>query len=176
MASRQEQRDLYQDLQDQLADIERQQQDDTLPHSDQALLDQAWEDITQQIEELEELFEMQDEADWRDAQEFFDEEDEYGYDQDDDYKPGPQSVTVRCGLAVRNGKVKVVTFAPPPPKPMSNAGAGADEPRPKSPERLVISPEELARLNAMTDNRSCARCSGCQYCTKGAGYDGADEV
>lgn len=161
--TRQEQRNLYQDLLEQLADIERQQQDKTMSHSDQQLLDQAWEDITNQIDDLEEIFDMQnkaDEADWRDALTFFEEEDET------DWTPQP-SVSAPARL-----KVKTVTFAPPPPR-----GAGADEPRPKSPEVLMPSEEELAELNAWEDNRAgCDHCAGCTYCFEGAGYDGTDEV
>ena len=45
----------------QLVDIERQMEDKTLSHSDQQLLDQAWEDITDQINELDELAEYNEE-------------------------------------------------------------------------------------------------------------------
>jgi hypothetical protein len=40
-------------LLEQLADIERQMDDSTLSHSDQQLLDQAWDDINDQIEVLQ---------------------------------------------------------------------------------------------------------------------------
>jgi hypothetical protein len=39
----------------QLADIERQMEDKTLSHSDQQLLDQAWEDINGQLNELDDI-------------------------------------------------------------------------------------------------------------------------
>jgi archaellum component FlaC len=47
---------LYEDLLQQLADISR-QDSSTLSHSDQQILDQAWDDITSQIEDLDHLFE-----------------------------------------------------------------------------------------------------------------------
>jgi hypothetical protein len=40
-----------QELLTELADIDKQRQDETLPHSDQQLLDQAWNDIQNRIEE-----------------------------------------------------------------------------------------------------------------------------
>jgi phage gp36-like protein len=40
-----------QELLTELADIEKQRQDKTLPHSDQQLLDQAWNDIQNQIDD-----------------------------------------------------------------------------------------------------------------------------
>ena len=61
--NRQDQRDLYEELTKQLVDIEKQMEDKTLPHSDQQLMDQAWDEITRQIEELDQLFEMQDDED-----------------------------------------------------------------------------------------------------------------
>jgi hypothetical protein len=92
--NRQQQIELLEELRTQLADIERQQEDRTLPHSDQQLLDQAWDDVTNQIEELEEVLELAeqfDEAHWRDAAQFLDSEDS------DDEPP------------------RRVTYAPPPP-------------------------------------------------------------
>jgi hypothetical protein len=51
---------LYQDLLQELADIEREQHDTTLSHSDQQVLDQAWEDCMQRMEETEDrLAELQ---------------------------------------------------------------------------------------------------------------------
>lgn len=54
------QKTLYRALLSELADIERQQEDRTLPHSDQQLLDQAWEDVTNQIDELEAIVEQEE--------------------------------------------------------------------------------------------------------------------
>lgn len=72
-------RTLYQDLLKQLADIERQQEDKTLPHSDQQLLDQAWDDITSQINDVEELLQagMDAASHWVDAAAFFEDEEEF---------------------------------------------------------------------------------------------------
>lgn len=50
-----------------LADIEEQMEDKTLPHSDQQLLDQAWDTITNQIVELEAAAAFADEVEWQDA-------------------------------------------------------------------------------------------------------------
>jgi archaellum component FlaC len=47
---------VYEDLLQQLADISR-QDSSTLSHSDQQILDQAWDDVSAQIYELDQLFE-----------------------------------------------------------------------------------------------------------------------
>lgn len=144
----------YQHLLEKLADIERQQEDKTMSHSDQQLLDQAWEDTTNQLDALEELFETEEETRWQDAEQFF---------EDEDWVPPPPEPKV----PKRNGKT--VTFAPPPPS--------ADEPWPRGPEVFMLSEEELDLMNAYEDNRvGCEHCAGCTYCFEGAGYDGADEV
>lgn len=46
----------------QIAEIEEQMEDTTLPHSDQQLLDQAWEDLQNQVALLQEAIEMGDDA------------------------------------------------------------------------------------------------------------------
>jgi hypothetical protein len=43
------------DLRTALAEVERDQEDTTLPHSDQQILDQAWEYYTAEIEAVEEM-------------------------------------------------------------------------------------------------------------------------
>lgn len=60
--SRQQMRNRVDELMEELADVEQQQEDKTLPHSDQQLLDQAWEDLTDQIAYLQEIIEMGEEA------------------------------------------------------------------------------------------------------------------
>jgi hypothetical protein len=52
------------ELLEELADVEKQQEDKTLSHSDQQLLDQAWEDLNDQIAYLQEIIEMAQDADW----------------------------------------------------------------------------------------------------------------
>jgi hypothetical protein len=47
----------YEDLLQQLAEIEREMEDTTLSHSDQQVLNQAWDDIDAQIYELDQIFE-----------------------------------------------------------------------------------------------------------------------
>jgi hypothetical protein len=61
--------------------IEKQQEDNTLPHSDQQLLDQAWEDLTDQIAYLQEIIEMGEEADEaveRENEQFYEDEPDWG--------------------------------------------------------------------------------------------------
>jgi len=140
-----------------LADVEAQMNDTTLSHSDQQLLDQAWDTYTNEIDAIEDAVEAGEQSEWRDAAEYLESEEE----EDDDWTPtGPGSVTVRSGYVIRNGGVKVVTYAPPPP-PV---------------DRLLL-PSEEEMINRMVDTREgCARCSGCAYCEESAPYDGADEV
>lgn len=107
--TRQDHQDLLNNLREQLAEIEENMKDNTLSHSDQELMDQAWEDISNQIEELEDFLNMAEEYEWRDAEEFFAEEDE-----EEEEEPGKPSVTVQAGVNLKTGKI--VTFAPPPPK------------------------------------------------------------
>jgi hypothetical protein len=189
---------LHQTLLAQLADIERQLQDTTLSHSDQQLLDQAWEDVNNRLDELEILFETQEESgDWRDAAAYLDSESE-------DSRPAtpvpaepvrfappppPRSVTMQSGLN-RRGEIvsrlpgepwRVVpppigipvstgpTGCPPPPRPAGVPVCNCD-----SDGQCAYCEEE--RWNTLVDDRDgCARCSGCHYC-QGYGYDGADEV
>jgi hypothetical protein len=97
--NRQDQHNLLEKLHSELADIERQQQDLTLPHSDQQLLDQAWEDVTNKIDELEEILrvaEEYEEVEWRDAAEYLESESE------DSRPPTPRPT-------------EPLRFAPPPP-------------------------------------------------------------
>ncbi len=63
----------YTNLLQQLADIERQQQDPTLSHSDQQLLDQAWDDINEQLDYLDDILDAST-IDWQDATEYLEEE------------------------------------------------------------------------------------------------------
>jgi hypothetical protein len=65
---------LHQSLLTELADIERQLQDPFLPHSDQQLLDQAWEEVTNRLDELETIYE--EDVEWRDAAAYLESEDE----------------------------------------------------------------------------------------------------
>jgi len=159
---------LHQALLTELADIERQQQDPFLSHSDQQLLDQAWEDVDNQIYELEILFETQEESgDWRDAAAYLDSESE-------DSRP------------VTPERTEPVRFAPPPP-PISipqYTGPTGCPPPPRPTGVLICNCDsdgqcaycEEERWNRMEDTRpGCERCSGCAYCSDGW-YDGADEV
>ena len=208
-------RDLYAEL----ADIERQQEDKTLPHSDQQLLDQAWEEVTNHIDELEEMIaseHREDEDQWRDAAAYLEEEDDSRPPTPRPAEPvriappPPASVTLKSGIS-RDGRIVaqmpdgrwvpapfpsfapappklsatwrpppieipkdfVPTMAPPPPRPggVSICNCDADG------QCAYCEEEELERWNKMVDDREgCARCSGCHYCSSGAGYDGADEI
>jgi hypothetical protein len=87
---------LYDSLVAELADIERQQQDPTLPHSDQQLLDQAWEDVMNRLDELETIVEEAVEDDWRDAR--------VVVEEDEDSRPATPV------------PAEPVRIAPPPPR------------------------------------------------------------
>lgn len=158
MDNRQDQLNRLEELRWQLVDIERQQEDDTLSHSDQQLLDQAWEDITNEIDELEEIIATGEEieAEWRDATEYLE-------DEDDDEEEFVRSHTVPARIAVRKGKVM---FAPPPPEVHLTA------------EQVARAEKELAEACwiPLPGDEGCARCSGCTYCSSSAAYDGADEI
>jgi hypothetical protein len=87
-------------LYDLLADVEAKMQNPTLPHSDQQLLDQAWEAYTNEIDELESSLDVADETDWRDAESYLDSQ-----EADDDYQESNAA----------GGSARIVTYAPPPP-------------------------------------------------------------
>jgi hypothetical protein len=81
-----------------LLEIERQQNDYTLSHSDQQLLDQAWEDLTTEIEELEQSL-----LTWHDAAEYLEEEEEEEQvtmarappaETDEHWGPGPEVLQI----------------------------------------------------------------------------------
>jgi hypothetical protein len=197
--NRQQQIELLEELRTQLADIERQQDDRTLPHSDQQLLDQAWDDVTNQIEELEEVLELAERFDdihWRDAAQFLDSE-----DSDDEepphrvtYAPPPPSVTlqtwVRPDGALMTGlppsirippRVSFLTMAPPPPAPRPatpvppNVEVLANAPPlPETDEEDTESESEAIELE--DDRDGCRYCSGCMYCQSNDGYDPAGEI
>lgn len=159
----------YETLLAELAAIERQQQDLTLSPLDQQLLDQAWEDINDQLNELDTLEDLE----WRDARVVI-EEDEARYTP----TPPPSSP---------------IRFAPSPPPVVFPAGAHLPPPLSATRQEVPIPPdwrpieapppplwepddEEIAQWNAIVDDREgCFRCPGCHYCT-GYGYDGNDEV
>lgn len=52
------------ELLERLSDFEQQMDNDTLPSSDQELLDQAWEDLNNQIACLQEAIEMGEDLGW----------------------------------------------------------------------------------------------------------------
>lgn len=199
---RQDQQNLLEKLLSELADIERQQQDDTLSHSDQQMLDQAWEDVTNKIDELEEILRVAEEEEavnWQDAA---------AYLESDSRPRTPVAVEAEW---FDPELPRVMTIAPPPPPvlrsitfygvpplsetrrpppieiPQYTGPTGC--PPPPRPAGVSIcncdsdgqcgycEEEELERWNNMVDDREgCARCSGCAYCQDGGGYDGADEV
>ena len=60
-----------------LADVEAQMADPTLPHSDQQILDQAWEAYTNEIDAIESGQPyVPEEVEWRDAAEYLEEEED----------------------------------------------------------------------------------------------------
>lgn len=169
------QKTLYRALLSELADIERQQEDRTLPHSDQQLLDQAWEDVTNQIDELEAIVEEPEEEDWRDARAVLDDS-RPGTPVPAEpvrFAPAPPPTTRRpvpISIPMWSGSP---SLAPPPPRPAGVRICNCDS----DGQCIYCEEEELERWNNMVDDREgCEHCSGCMYCQEGGGYDGADEV
>jgi len=197
------QKTLYNTLLTERDTIERQLADKTLPHSDQPLLVEAWEDVTERIHDMEEWMD-----DWRDAQE--EEESRPATPVPESpvrLAPGPPvkaprpiSVTHETGLS-RSGKLMTKMpdgrWVPAPPLPFSRPlsiqipqGMGSPtlappppRPAPAAAARICncdsdgeCSYCEEERWNAVPDDRSgCAHCPGCHYCAEER-YDGADEV
>lgn len=166
-----------QELYAELADIERQQQDKTLSHSDQQLLDQAWEDVTNRIDELEAVDDENDAMnDWHDAARYLEEE--------DDVRPPtpipPKPMMIAPPPPLLQGMTGIPpsiiipkptcrpTMAPPPPK-------ASDDMCDCESDRMCDHCQD--RLNQEEDARvGCRFCSGCYYCQDGYGYDGMDET
>lgn len=74
-------RNRVEELLEELAEIERQMEDETLSHSDQQLLDQAWESLDNEINSLQEAIEMGEELDEefeRENEEFYADEADWG--------------------------------------------------------------------------------------------------
>lgn len=161
----------YETLLAELAAIERQQQDLTLSPLDQRLLDQAWEDINDQLNELDTLEDLE----WRDAREVIEE--------DERRTPTPPAPS-----PIRFAPSPPPLFFPPgahlPPPPGVPPLSATRQQVPIPDDWRAIDPpltpgfddDEISRWNAIEDDREgCARCPGCHYCT-GYGYDGADEI
>jgi hypothetical protein len=180
--NRQAQMELLEELRAQLADIERQQQDPTLPHSDQQLLDQAWDDYTNQIDELEEILELADRFDedhWRDAAQFLEEA------EPDEPPPSVTLQTwVRSDGALMTGippRVSFETQAPPPPAPRPPTPVPPDvemlanaPPLPDDDEEMDT--ESDSAMEVEDDRDDCRYCSGCMYCQDNDGYDPSGEI
>jgi len=190
-------------LYEELADIERQLQDTTLSHSDQQRLDHVWEEVSQRIDDLEDMMSATTEE-WRDAAEFLEEAEEDSHPMIQEpvrFAPSPpsRSVTLQSAMG-RDGRVmtrvpggrwtpaSLPSFAPPPPIEIPVGVGPTGCPPPPRPGGVPIcncdsdgrclycEEEELERWNRMDDDRDgCAQCSGCAYC-QGYGYDGSDEV
>jgi hypothetical protein len=158
---------LHQALLTELADIERQQQNLDLSHSDQQLLDQAWEEVNNRIDELETLFEIEEESgEWRDAAAYLESRPETPVPAEPvRFAPPPPAISIP--------QYTGPTGCPPPPRPtrVPICNCDSDGQCPYCEEE-----EELQRWNLMEDTRpGCERCTGCMYCSDGQ-YDGADEV
>jgi hypothetical protein len=168
---------LHQSLLAELADIERQQQNLDLSHSDQQLLDQAWEEVNNRLDELETIYE--EDVEWRDAAAYLESESE-------DSRPASPPVT--RSLAFHGVPPLSATWSPPPPIEIPQYTGPTGCPPPPRPGGVSIcncdsdgqcaycEEEELERWNRMEDDRvGCRYCSGCMYC-QDSRYDGADEV
>ena len=179
---------LHNSLLAELADIERRQRDLALSPLDQQALDQAWEDVTSELNDLDTIYDWE----WRDAREVIEEDGNWNDSQLD--SPPPLSP-----IRFAPSPPPPISFAPgdplfPPPvaRTMSFAGVPPlsatredgyppnlrpfeeppDPPAPFYPD----DEEELAQWNNIVDDREgCMYCPGCHYCT-GYGYDGADEI
>ena len=177
---------LYQTLIAELAAIERQQQDLTLSPLDQQLLDQAWEDVTDQLNEIDTITE------WRDAREYLEEEGNWLDSAPDTppppspirFAPSPPPITFGPGDPFYPPPVaRSVSFHGIPPLSATRQEPPANPPPvepfeepPPPPAPYYPSDEEVAEWNNIVDDREgCMYCPGCHYCT-GYGYDGNDEV
>ena len=174
--SREDQITLLEGWRMELETVERLLQDTTLPHSDQQMLDQAWEYYTERVEMMEDLLDLADDmesVEWHDAAEFLDEEEE------DDSPPPPPSVT--CSTAFRADGTLVVRPPPitiPGPSepsevpPAPRAVRVVDEPR-----FLMPSEEEMEEMSRAYDaDQGCRYCSGCYYCEESSAYDPMGEI
>lgn len=178
--SRQDQITLLEGWRMELETVERLMQDTTLPHSDQQMLDQAWEYYAERVERMEDLLDLADDmesVEWRDAAEYLDEE-------EDDSPPPPPSVT--CTTLFRADGTLVVRPPPisiPEPSgpsevpPAPRALRGVDERRPESPALLMPSEEEMEEMSRAYDaDQGCRYCSGCYYCEESSAYDPMGEI
>lgn len=191
---------LLKELQAELADIERQQQDKTLSHSDQQMLDQAWEDVTNRIDALEQSLEAYQEyierqrTEWYDAAEYLEAEDSDsdevdGYGERAAAAPATPSVTVQARFRVdsKTGTVTIEAVLPRPPSitipPLTSLAAGAP-PAPRADQSVSICncdadgmcgwcQDQMAEAQEQSDCRSC---SGCHYCQTNDGYDPNGEI
>lgn len=187
---------LLKELYAELADIERQQQDPTLPHSDQQLLDQAWEDITNKIDALEESFEAylehQNTA-WQDAEDYLEEEEEEEPPAVVTIAPPPPS---RCDGApppsptrlqswVRSDGVVMTGIPPSISIPKLTSLVTAAPPAPRAGQSVSVCNCDAdgicswceERMNEEEDARSdCRYCSGCAYCSDSNYYDPSGEI
>jgi hypothetical protein len=192
--NRQDQRNLLEKLHSELADIERQQEDRTLPHSDQQMLDQAWEDVTTKIDELEGILELAEEFEWHDAAAYLEEAEE-------DSRPGtpvpaepvrahgPRSVTLQTGIS-RSGRLMTLMpdgrWVPAPPLPFSRPpaiqiprGMGAPTLAPPPPRPVAAAAAVAARICNCDSDGQCVYCEeeelerwnnmvddreGCEHC------------
>lgn len=182
--------ELLTQLHAELADIERQQQDLTLPHSDQQLLDQAWEDITNRIDALEESFDAyrayieQRETAWQDAAEYLED------DSDEEEErppvtiapPPPPSLTLQTWI--RSDGVVMTGIPPTIAIPPLRSLATAAPPAPRADQMSICNCDADGvcswcedRMAEEEDTREdCRYCSGCAYCSDSNGYDPNGEI
>lgn len=91
MNNRQDMRNRVEELLEELAAVEQQMDCDTQSHSDRGILDQAWEDLNNQIDLLQEAIEMGEDAD----DEFYREQEEEEEEPDWGGEEYPRSTTVQ---------------------------------------------------------------------------------
>lgn len=174
-------RNRIRELRDRLDEVNRQQQDPKMPHSDQQLLDQEHDDIVEELDELESMLAQE----WHDATEYLEEEDD--------------DAPARMRRVLEQDIAKIDAELNSPEMSATRAEALHDHRN-----QLVRALDELEGAGdgpcvvctyqggyrfmdgkcadcywePMEDTREgCARCSGCAYCAGGGGaYDQADEV
>ena len=172
------------ELRDRMVEVTRQQQDPKTSHSDQQLLDQEWDDITQEIEELEDIRAQH----WYDAADYLQEEEDSApahirerIEQDlravdaELESPDTSALMAEALHDQRNTMLRTLDALDRPgdfPCVVCTYASG---------HRFMdgrCADCYWHRIESKEDDRpDCARCSGCAYCAGGSGaYDQADEV
>ena len=177
-------------MESRIAQIERMMQDPTLPHSDQQLLDQELDELMRRMDAADELLEPEDDGPvmycWSCG--------ERGHVSAACTAPPAPPLT--CANCHGEGAVHSWMLGDVPVKLCGDCVVEElNNIEPHDSECPCCTNERCADcgqtghmnrhdgeilcdycVEHVVDNRGCASCSGCAYCTDGYGYDGADEV